>query len=131
MMRNLMIAIALFGGLFGGLVGTAGSAEPEIDMDFMQNVEDTNKSLASAISIHDGTSSLGDAKQLETMFSQIEAFYAAKGDADDAVGLSRKSRVLSAEIQKSVSAKDFDTATNKATDLSRACKTCHSFYKKS
>lgn len=126
-MRNLFVFLVLA----GGLVGSAGSVESAIDMDFMQTVEDTNKSLASNIAVNDAKSSIADAKQLEGMFAQIEAFYAQKGDAADAVDLSKKSKELSIEIMKFVGAKDFDTATNKATDLSRACKSCHSFYKKS
>jgi hypothetical protein len=126
-MRKYIVLLAAL----GGLVGSAVSVETEIDMDFMQNVEDTNKSLASNIAVKDAPSSIGDAKQLEAMFAQVEAFYARKGGAEDAVDLSKKSKELSAEIIKSAGAKDFETATNKATDLSRTCKSCHSFYKKS
>jgi hypothetical protein len=32
---------------------------------------------------------------------------------------------------KSVAAKDFTTATDSATNLSRTCRACHTFYKKS
>ena len=65
------------------------------------------------------------------MFAEIEAFYKAKADAEEAIGLSKKSLQLINEIDKSVAASDFDTANAKASDLSRACKSCHNAYKNS
>jgi len=72
-----------------------------------------------------------DAKELTEWFAKVEAYYVRKGDAADAVELAQKSRGLTAQILQSLSAKDFDAATNSATALSRTCKTCHNFYKKS
>lgn len=119
--------------LFAGLLLLAGaviSAEVKIDDDFMRTVEDTNKSLASNIALHDVKASTLDAKELETMFAQVEAFYVKKGDAQDGVDLSHKSKELAIEITQLVAAKDFDTANERASALSRTCKTCHNFYKK-
>lgn len=113
------------------LAGSLVAAEADFDTDFMQSVEDTNKSLASNVAVQDAKGSLSDAKELEGMFAKIEAVYVGKGNAADAVAISRKSRDLAGEIQKLVTAKDFDTATVRATDLSRQCKACHNFYKKS
>lgn len=113
------------------VAGSVMSAQVEIDDDFMRTVEDTNKSLANSLATRDIKASTGEAKELEGMFAQIEAFYTAKGDAADAVALSKKSRELSGEIGKLAAVRDFDNATVKATDLSRACKACHNFYKKS
>ena len=61
-------------------------------------------------------------------FARRESRRIAKGDAADAVELAQKSRGLTAQILQSLSAKDFDAATG---SLSRTCKTCHNFYKKS
>ncbi len=113
------------------LAGSAWPAETEIDSDFMQAVEDVNNSLSSDIAERNAKAIVAEAKDLLSRFEQIQLYYEHKGEADDAVKLSRKSRDLAAEIVTLVSAKDFDTAAQKATDLSRACKTCHNFYKKS
>lgn len=107
------------------------AAVVELDADLMQAVEDTNKSMASNIALKDRKGSLSDATELDGMFAEIEHYYVSKGDADDAVKLSKKSRELVADILKSVKGGDFDHATNLATDLSRTCKSCHNFYKKS
>ncbi len=126
-MRKLVIIV----GVLAGLVGVVRAADGELDMDLMQTIEDTNKSLASNIATQNATGSTADAKELQALFTQVEKHFIAKGDAADAVDLSRKSKDLAAGIVKSVSNKDFDSATGAATDLSRTCRACHTFYKKS
>ena len=117
-------AVALF-------AGSVLAAQVEIDEDFMRSVEDTEKSLVDNLAAGNAKGSTADAGELEGMFAQVEAFYVNKGDAADAVNLSKKSKDLSAEIVKLVAAKDFATAAGKANDIQRTCKTCHNFYKKS
>jgi hypothetical protein len=126
-MRKLIIAAALV----PALIGVVQAADAELDMDLMQTIEDTNKSLSSNIAIQNAPASTADAKELQQLFGQVESHFIAKGDAADAVDLSRKSKDLASAIIKSVAAKDFGTATDSATDLSRTCRTCHTFYKKS
>ncbi|WP_085316585.1 hypothetical protein [Derxia lacustris] len=124
-------AIAAAVALLALVAGSALSAEDELDTDLMQSIEDSNKSLASNIAIKDGKGATTDAKDLAEMFAKVEGFYVKKGDAADAVDLSKKSRELTAQILQQVGAKNFDAATDSATTLSRTCKTCHNFYKKS
>jgi hypothetical protein len=127
-MRRPVAAFALLLVLGGGVR----SATDELDPDLMHGIEDTNKSLASNIATQQGAGASADARELNEMFAQVEAYFEKKGnDAADAVALAKKSRALSAQIVQSVSASDFATATDSATNLSRTCKTCHSFYKKS
>lgn len=111
--------------------GAVRSAEEELDTDLMQNIEDTNKSLASNIAVRARQPALTDATELQAMFQQVEAFYAAKQDVADAQDLTRKSLSLTQRLQELIRKGDFDTATHTATELSRTCKTCHNFYKKS
>ena len=113
------------------LAGHARSDQVELDTDLMHSIEDSNKSMASNIAIKETRGASADARELTEMFAQVEAFYARKGDAPDAVALAKKSRALSTEILQSVSAGDFGAATDSATALSRTCKTCHNYYKKS
>ncbi|MBA4108615.1 MAG: hypothetical protein C0487_03345 [Leptothrix sp. (in: Bacteria)] len=121
----------IFLGFLLVLTTSVKSAQAELDMDLMQAIEDTNKSLSSNIAIKDQKASTSDAKELEQMFSKVETYFVEKGDAPDAVDLAKKSKELSLEIVKSVTAQDFDSATNAATTISRNCRTCHTFYKKS
>lgn len=126
MRKILVLGLSLL-----AVAGSVISAQIEIDDDFMRNVEDSNKSLANHIAIKDVKGVSGDTRELSEMFRQIEAFYAAKEDAKDALDITKKSRQLVDEISHAVAGKDFDGANMKASDLSRACKSCHNFYKKS
>lgn len=118
----LVLTVAAFG---------VRSTEDGLDTELMQTIEDTNKSLASSIALQQSKQATADAKELTEMFAQVEGYYTRKGDAADAVDLARKSRELSTKILGHIDAKDYGAATNTATDLSRTCKTCHNFYKKS
>ncbi|WP_306566376.1 hypothetical protein [Aquabacterium sp.] len=107
------------------------AALPALDMDLMQTIEDTNKSMASHIAGSDAAGSLKDAQELHELFGAVEAHYVGKGDAVDGVELSRKSLQLTKKIIEQVGSKDFTGASESATDLSRTCRACHTFYKQS
>jgi hypothetical protein len=106
------------------------SAEEELSTELMQAIEDANKNLSSNIALNDVKAAAIDTKELIEMFSKVETYFTKKGSAENAVELSKKSKGLLVEIEKSVSIKDFSAATNLATDLSRTCRSCHTFYKK-
>jgi ribosomal protein L9 len=126
-MRKLIVVFSALA-VLGGVVR---AADGELDMDLMQTIEDTNRSLSSNIATQNTSGSTSDAKELHDLFVKVESHFVAKGDAADAVDLSRKSIELTDTIVKSVGSKDFGTASEAATTLSRTCRTCHTFYKKS
>ena len=105
-------------------------AAVELDTDLMQNIDDTNKSLSSNIALKDGKAAIADAKSMNDMFGTVETWFVQKGDAANAVDLTKQSRELTLAIVKAVTANDYDAATDAATTLSRTCKKCHTFYKK-
>jgi hypothetical protein len=116
--------------LLAASAGIAISAQSALDDDLMQNIEDSTKSLTSNIALKDIKGGSVDAKELAEMFAKVEVFYQQKGDAVEAVDLSRKSRELSVEVGKDITSRNFDHANELATSLSKTCKTCHSIYKK-
>ena len=105
-------------------------AAVELDTDLMQNIDDTNKSLASNIATQDGKAAIADAKSMIDMFGTVETYFVQKGDAANAVELTKQSRELTLAIVNAVTANNYDAATDAATTLSRTCKKCHTFYKK-
>ena len=125
-MRKVWIAVTLL----VAVIASVESAEAVLDMDLMQNIEDLNKSLSSNIALKDGKASTADAKELNQLFGTVEHFFVVKGDAQNAVDLSKKSKDLTVEIINAVAANKFDVATDSATSLSRTCRACHTFYKK-
>jgi hypothetical protein len=129
-MRTAVFKAASIVVTLAALAGVVHSAPAELGMDIMQTIEDTNKSLSSNISLKDAKATLTDAKELEQLFGQVEAHFTERGDAENAVDLSKKSRSLAQSIVESVGKKNFDAAGTAATDLSRTCRTCHTFYKK-
>lgn len=128
-MRKLSALIPL--GVLCFAIGLARAADAALDMDLMQNVEDVNKSLASNIALRDAAASTKDAQELHELFKTVEGHYQAKPDAPDGLELSRKSLTLTKKIQDQVGGKDFDGASDSATELSRTCRACHTFYKQS
>lgn len=126
-MRKLIIVL----GSLLALGGAVQAADAVLDMDLMQTIEDTNKSLSSNIAIQDAPASTRDASELHQLFQTVEQHYVSKGDAQDGVDLSRKTLQLTDKIVKQVADKDFTAASEAATELSRTCRACHTFYKKS
>lgn len=127
-MRKVFLACGLLLTLAGGVR----SATEELDIDLMQTIEDTNKSLASSIALKQAERATSDAKELTEMFAKVEQHFATKGEAAaEAVLLAKKSRELAKQIVQSVASGDYAGAIDSATTLSRTCRTCHTFYKKS
>jgi hypothetical protein len=126
-MRKLKFAIyftlaVMTGGVFAG--------EISVDEDYMQVMEDRQKSLASNIALKNGQAAVEDAKELDQMFNDVETFYVHKGNASDAVTWTKESKDLAVAITQYVATNDFDTASVKAVSLAKTCKECHSVYKK-
>jgi cytochrome c556 len=92
-------------------------------------MEDRQKSLTSNISLKDAKGATADAKEMEEMFKEVEAFFVKKGNAADAVTWSQESRQLAGGVAKSLAANDFDAASQQAVTLAKTCKACHKIYK--
>jgi hypothetical protein len=134
-MRRIVVSLSL-PALLAALALTAvpvrsAEAQAELGTELMQAIEDSNKSLSSNISLKDAKASAADAREINQAFVQVEAYFAARPDAHDAVELARKTRDLTDQIVQSVGGGHFDAAADSATALSRTCRTCHTFYKKS
>ncbi len=109
--------------------------ETEMDMDLMQTIESANDNLSSNIALGNVESAIADAQTLNELFAVVADHYqkelATGKDVAEAIDLARKSVKFSGEIIKSLQQQDYESAANTATDLARACKTCHNFYKES
>lgn len=102
----------------------------EVDGDFMTAMDDLNKSLTSNLALKDAKASASESTEMQKMFEEVEAFFLKKADAADGVKWAQESRAFAAEIAKSVTANDFDAASQSAVALSKTCKACHKIYKK-
>jgi hypothetical protein len=101
-----------------------------LDEDYMQTMEDRQKSLSNNIGVQNISGANEDVKELEDMFGEVQEYYESKPNVKDAIDWAKSSRDLAFTIEKYVAAKDFDNATISATTLAKTCKECHRVYKK-
>jgi len=126
-MRKKLIRFGTYVALMGILLSASASV---VDADSMQLMEDRQKSLSSNIATKDVKSALADAKELETMFKEVAAFYEQKGNASDAVAWSKENReIAGVVVAQALVAKDFDTASRQSVTMAKNCKACHQLYK--
>ncbi|MFO7324218.1 MAG: hypothetical protein DIU62_000750 [Pseudomonadota bacterium] len=105
------------------------AAGPELDKEVMETIEVVNESLASNIGLRDVAAVHTDAKDLDELFAEVEAYFTARGDAKDAVDYTRRTRLLLGTVKESVDAGRFEDAANAASEVGRVCKACHRKYK--
>jgi hypothetical protein len=106
-------------------------AEAEFDFEELMETIDTNShNLQDNITNKDANGAIALAKEMENSFKLVEGFFAKRGNAEDGVTDAKRYEVMAAEIVKFVEANDFDAASNKAIEISKACDTaCHDTYK--
>ncbi len=110
------------------LLGSVVCAEFEITADAMRGIEDTTKSLDSNVALKDAKA-LDEARELVAFFSEVEGYYAKKGDAADAVAFAKKTHQIAAQVHAAVKANNYDQAGDAVGALVKSCKTCHEVYK--
>jgi hypothetical protein len=112
---------------------TTGIVYAEAAFDFEELMEkiDTNAhNLQGNISNKDATATIALAKQMQSDFKLVEGFFEKRGNSADAVTDAKIYEDRSAEIIKFVEANDFESASNKAIEISKSCDmACHDTYK--
>jgi hypothetical protein len=130
-MRKIVVVVALHLAVLGPLSADPERATAEIDLaEVMPAIDDATKSLDSSVAGRQPEAAALEAEKLEDLFRKVEAFFASKRDAADAVTFARRSQGLSADISRSVKAADFDGASAAVSGLVRSCKRCHEAYRK-
>lgn len=126
-MRNTMITLALTFALAGG------AARAESDFDFeelMNDVETKTQNVQNNIAAKDFAAASKESKELQDAFQLVEGYFAARGDASDAVANAQDYQKKAEAIQNALSAGDADTAATVAADFSKQCRgACHDKYK--
>jgi hypothetical protein len=126
-MRNPLILFAILFSLATGNV----SAESDFDFEeLMNDVETKTQNVQNNIAAKDFTTAGAEAKELQVAFKLVEGYFAARGDAADAVANAQDYQKKAQSIQDALSAGDADTAANAANDFSKQCRgACHDKYK--
>jgi hypothetical protein len=123
--KKKIFGIVLF--LLSGLV----LAEAEFDFEeLMETVDNNSHNIQGSIATKDAAATIALAKDIQNEFKLVEGFFEKRGNAQDAVFDAKKYEDMAGEIIKFVEANDFDAASNKAIEISKACDTaCHDTYK--
>lgn len=106
-------------------------AEAEFDFEELMETIDTNShNLQDNITNKNTDGAIALAKEMQGSFKLVEGFFEKRGNANDAVTDAKRYEDMAAEIVKFIEANDFESASNKAIEISRACDTaCHDTYK--
>ena len=106
-------------------------AEAEFDFEeLMESIDNNSHNLQGSIASKDANATAALAKDIQNQFKLVEGFFEKRGNAVDAVIDAKKYEDLAAQIVKYVEANDYDSASNTAIEISKACDTaCHDTYK--
>ena len=106
-------------------------AEAEFDFEeLMESIDNNSHNLQGNIANKDANATTALAKEMQNQFKLVEGFFEKRGNAADAVIDAKKYEDLAAQIVKYVEASDYDSASNTAIEISKACDTaCHDTYK--
>jgi hypothetical protein len=106
-------------------------AEAAFDFETLMEAIDTNAhNLQGNIATKDLAGTVELANKMQSDFKLVEDFFAKRGNAQDAVVDAQKYEALAADIVKFAEANDYETASNKAIEISSSCDlACHDTYK--
>jgi hypothetical protein len=137
--RNMKrrIAAALVGLVIAGAPTYAAPPEginlkeylKDYDDDLMRDLERTIKFFEPDISGENAEGATDDAGVLRNGFKYTEDYFAKKGNAADAVKISRDGVAAIDAALQAINAKNFDKAAELARDVSATCRACHDIYK--
>lgn len=113
------------------LASSAAAAESEFDFEeLMETVDNNAHNLQDSITNKDRDSAIALARELQDAFKLVEGFFDKRGNAADAVADSKIYQDNAAAIVKFVEANDYESASNKAIEISKSCdQACHDTYK--
>jgi cytochrome c556 len=124
-MRKLAIFFVFHFVLLGSV-----SADDELTGDLMRTIEELARNLDSDVAQKEDKAATAEARELEEHFKQVEAYFARRGNAADAVAFSRTTQGFAAQVAQSVETGDHEAASSAVSSLVQSCKTCHQVYRK-
>ena len=101
----------------------------DFDKNTMQDVDDANKELESALVSKETQAAVANAEFIRDSLHWAEGYFDKKGNAPDAVRLAHEGREQAAAVAKSASEGNFEAAMDSYTSLRKTCKSCHDAYK--
>jgi hypothetical protein len=122
-------AVAGIAALFASAAVFASIDLSDFDKNTMQDVDDANKELESALASKETQVAVANAEFIRDSLHWAEGYFDRKGNAADAVKLAHQGREQAAAVAKSAGEGNFEAATDSYTSLRKTCKSCHDAYK--
>ena len=101
----------------------------DFDDDSMRDMDDANKDLQPVLGAKSSQAALSDARVIQDVLKQTEAWFVKKGGAEDAVRIAQQGETAVAAVITALGKNDFDAATAAARDTAHNCRACHDIYK--
>jgi hypothetical protein len=110
--------------------GDVAFGQSVLDFDeWMQRIDRRSQSVQRNLAAGEANAASADAREIGELYGSMENYFSRRGNADNAVKLSREGKELAATVISSVAAKDFASASKAAVSIARGCRGCHSEYK--
>jgi hypothetical protein len=125
-----MCAVITLAALAVFAAGDVAFGQSVLDFDeWMQRIDRRSQSVQRNLAAGEANAATADAREIGELYRSMEVYFSRKGNAGNAVKLSREGRELAATVVRSVAAKDFASASRAAVSIARACRACHLDYK--
>jgi hypothetical protein len=112
------------------LVSISAFGESILEFDrWMEQLDKQNQRLQKSLARADGAEAVASAQILSERYQAMDAFFVARGAADEAVKISREGEALLTTVRSALERDDFAAASVAAVNLGRACRSCHVSYK--
>ena len=120
-MRSIKVLVALSASVVFFVLLAQSDADYQ---GWMKSVAGSKGKVTKGIAAKDAAAVTADAKTLEDVFKQVEAYWGTK-NAADAVGFAKQARTAASDIGKAAAKGDFDAAATANTALGATCGGCH------
>jgi cytochrome c556 len=116
--------------LAASLIASVAGAASIFEFDrWMQQVEKRALSLQKSLDRGDANAAVADAREIETLYRNMETYFTLSGDAASAVELSKKGWRDAADIASRTATDDIAGARALIKGMMEDCRTCHREYK--
>lgn len=97
--------------------------------DWMQRIEESSQDLQRHIDARRPEAAVDRAREIEQLYGLMQEFFERRGEADDAVRMSREGREFAVRVQGDLARQRFAAAKGNALKIAHGCRGCHIQYK--
>jgi len=110
--------------------GEVAFGQSVLDFDeWMQKIDRKSQSVQRNLAAGDANAVSADAREIAKLYGSMEAYFSRRGNAENAVKLSRDGKELATTVVSFVLAKDFSSASKAVFGITKGCRGCHLEYK--